>query len=53
MRLRLSLTLDIKREPKDDEEPHETFESQGSLVERSEATSLGFVIPGTEREERR
>jgi hypothetical protein len=32
MRIKFSLSIDITREPKP-EEPHETFESQGSLVE--------------------
>lgn len=49
MRLRLTLTLDLeRRKPQPVEEPHETFESQGALVQdvAQPRYPLGFVPEG-------
>jgi hypothetical protein len=45
MRIRLTLEITRSRKPEPPEEPHETFESQGSLVEQSGPAPLGFQIP--------
>lgn len=45
MRIRIALTLTIERRPPEPPHTHETFESQGSLIEtRPQPRYVGFTV---------